>query len=250
MWGNMLGVKIGKIVLEETDSTNNYAKTNITNISDKTVIIAKRQTSGRGRLNRVWVDLGENNLFLSIVLKPSDTYSEIYSNLTQYLSVALCKVLETYGLKAQIKWPNDVLINNKKIAGIIAETIMNGAHLKGIILGLGVNLNADQESIMNIPNKIVTALNIEINQPVDISDFTNKILEEFFKNYEKFLQNGFIEIKNDYVTRNSFLNKEITIQNLNKIEKGIAKKINNKGELILSTKDNQEKTFTIGDIIC
>ena len=87
---------------------------NISALEDRTVIHAIRQTSGRGRLNRSWIDLGEGNLFMSIVLKPSNTFNEIYPNITQYLSVSLCKVLETYGLKPQIKWPNDVLINGKK----------------------------------------------------------------------------------------------------------------------------------------
>ena len=73
------------IGLEETDSTNNYAKINIETLADRTVIHAKRQTSGRGRLNRKWIDLGEGNLFMSVVLKPSDTFNEIYPNITQYL---------------------------------------------------------------------------------------------------------------------------------------------------------------------
>ena len=62
----MLGVKIGKIVLEETNSTNSYSKSNINNIEDRTAVIAKRQTSGRGRLNRSWIDLGEGYLILQI----------------------------------------------------------------------------------------------------------------------------------------------------------------------------------------
>ena len=64
---------------------------NISALEDRTVIHAIRQTSGRGRLNRSWIDLGEGNLFMSIVLKPSNTFNEIYPNITQYLSVSLCK---------------------------------------------------------------------------------------------------------------------------------------------------------------
>ena len=86
------------IQLDTVNSTNSYAKLNIDTLHDRTVIHALHQTSGRGRLNRSWVDLGEDNLFMTIVLKPSDTFNEIYPNLTQYLSVCLCKVLEKYGL--------------------------------------------------------------------------------------------------------------------------------------------------------
>lgn len=245
----MSGLTIGKIILEEVDSTNSYAKKNIGKISDRTAVIAKCQTSGRGRLNRSWVDLGDGNLFLSIVLKPSNSYHDIYSNLTQYLSVVLCKVLEEYGLQPQIKWPNDVLINNKKIAGILAETVMNANCLKGVILGIGVNLNSNQEDINNIPNKIATALNIEINKHVNIEEFTDKLLDKFFENYDEFINTGFSNIKDDYIKRNCFLNNEIKVQVFNRTEEGLAQEINNKGELILKNKNNQNVTLMIGDIL-
>ena len=120
-----------KIYLSEVDSTNLYAKSNIENLADKSIVHAANQTAGRGRLQRTWVNLGEGNLFLTFVLKPSNSFNEVYSNLTQYLSVVLCKILEEYGLKPQIKWPNDVLINGKKIAGILSETVMQGSLFKG-----------------------------------------------------------------------------------------------------------------------
>ena len=87
------------IKLEETKSTNTYSKENLTLLEDKTVVHALRQTHGRGRLNRTWVDLGENNLFFSIVLKPSTDFKAVYSNLTQYASVILCKIFENCGFQ-------------------------------------------------------------------------------------------------------------------------------------------------------
>ena len=78
---------------------------------------------------------GGNFMIANTYLEGS--YSEIYPNITQYLSVALCKVLESYGLKPEIKWPNDVLISGKKIAGILSETVMSGNVLKGIVVGIG-----------------------------------------------------------------------------------------------------------------
>ena len=166
---NLSGETMDYIALEEIDSTNNYAKVNIDNFADRTIIHAKRQTSGRGRLTRSWVDLGEGNLFMSIVLKPSDTFNEIYPNITQYLSVALCKVLESYGLTPQIKWPNDVLINGKKIAGILSESVMQGGKFKGLVVGIGVNLNAKQAVVDLVPDKLVTALNLSL---IHISEHT------------------------------------------------------------------------------
>jgi BirA family biotin operon repressor/biotin-[acetyl-CoA-carboxylase] ligase len=237
------------IRLEEIDSTNNYAKTNIENLSDKDVIIASRQTSGRGRLSRSWVDLGEDNLFMTIVLKPSETFNEIYPNLTQYLSVTLSKTIENYGINTQIKWPNDVLINDKKIAGILAETVISNGKLKGIALGIGVNLNAKQTDINNIPDKIATALNIELNKKIDTEEFTTNLLNEFFKNYDKFLENGFSLIKDDYIKRNCFLGKELSVKTFDTTESGFAKSITDMGELVLLDKENKELVLTIGDIL-
>ena len=237
-----------EILLEEIDSTNSYAKLNIDNLEDKTVIHALKQTSGRGRLNRTWVDLGIGNLFLSLVLKPSEQFSEVYTNLTQYLSVCLCKVLESYGIESQIKWPNDVLINGKKIAGILSESVIQGGNFKGIILGVGVNLNAKQSEINLIPDKIATSLNIETGNDIDINSFREKLLDEFFSNYDKFLSEGFEMIKHDYISRNCFIGKELNIKVFDRIESGLAKSVNDKGELILE-KEDRDLTLTIGDIL-
>ena len=236
------------IGLEQVDSTNSYAKLNVDNFADRTIIHALSQTSGRGRLNRSWVDLGQGNLFMSFILKPSDTFNEIYPNITQYLSVVLCKVLESYGLQPQIKWPNDVLIDGKKIAGILSETVMSGSTLKAIVVGVGVNLNAKADDVTKITDKIVTALNLELNTDIELNIFRDKLINEFFANYDAFLENGFEFIKRDYINRNCFLNKELNIQIFNNIENGLAKSINDKGELVL-LKDDKELVLTIGDIL-
>lgn len=237
------------IQLAEVESTNSYAKSHIDELTDCTAVYALKQTAGRGRLNRQWVDLGDENLYLSIVLKPSETFNDIYPNLTQYLSVVLSKVLESYGLKPQIKWPNDVLIEGKKIAGILSEVVMQGQTLKGIVLGIGVNLNAKQEDIDAIPDKIATSLNLELKKYINREDFLNKLLEEFYSGYKSFLDEGFAYIKNDYIARNCFLNKELSVHVFNDIKSGFAKSVNNSGELILQTKNDNDLVLTIGDIL-
>lgn len=244
------------IYLEEVDSTNLYAKLNLENLADKTIIHAGCQTSGRGRLQRSWFDLGEGNLFLSFVLKPSNTFNEIYSNLTQYLSVVLCEVLEQYGLKPQIKWPNDVLVNGKKIAGILSETVMQGNNFKGLVLGIGVNLNASKESLSEIKDKEATALNIELNAShheldtkyIDKNVFLEKLSSKFFENYDEFLEKGFEFIKSDYISRACFIDTEVCVQIFNEKKCGLVKEINNKGELVL-LENNKEFVLTIGDIL-
>ena len=207
------------------------------------------QTNGRGRFNRSWVDLGEDNLFFSIILKPSDTFSSVYPNITQYVSVVLCNVLENYGVNPKIKWPNDVMIDGiRKISGILSETVIDGGKLKGIVVGIGVNLNAEKSDVDNITERIATSLNLEIGRPVNMNAFLNEFLENFFENYEKFLENGFEFIKDDYIKRNCFLEKDLKVQVLNEIQSGYAKGINNNGELLMQT-DNKELVLSMGDII-
>lgn len=236
------------LYLDEVDSTNLYGKKNIDRLADKTVISAKRQLSGRGRLNRVWLDLGEGNLFVSIVLKPSLTFDEKFANLTQYLSVVLCKTLEKYGLKPEIKWPNDVLIGGKKIAGILSETIMQGQLFKGLVLGFGVNVSAQKDDVAQVVDKDVTSLSLELRKPIDEKIFLNDLLNLFFRDYNKFLERGFEFIKHDYVKRVNFLEKELCVKVFNDTRCGVAKGINDSGALILE--ENSEKfVLTIGDIL-
>lgn len=238
------------IKLEETKSTNTYSKEHLTLLEDKTVVHALRQTSGRGRLNRIWVDFGENNLFFSLVLKPSNDFKSVYSNLTQYASVILCKIFENYGLNAKVKWPNDVMIDGqRKICGILCETVIEHYELKGIILGIGINLNASKEDVENIPDRVVTALNLETGKNVNSEAFLNEFLIEFFKTYDEFLSKGFGYIMNDYLKRNCFLEKDLSVQVLNDIKSGYAKGVNGKGELILQTDDNKDLILNIGDIL-
>lgn len=237
-----------EIYFEQIDSTNLYGKLHLGELPDKTVIYAKNQTEGRGRLSRRWVDLGGDNLFLSFILKPSNSFSERYSNLSQYLSVILCKVLESYNVMPEIKWPNDVLINGKKIAGILAETVTKGDQLKGIVLGIGVNLNADAGALKLVTDKQITALNVETARFIDVANFRKLLCTTFFNDYEKFMSQGFAMLHDYYSSHACFLDKEVTIQIFDKKLNGIAKNITNKGELqLFDGKDNL--IINIGDIL-
>src|SRR5574344_2226834 len=103
--------KMRKLCFEELTSTNLYAKEHLSELEDKTIIFTRHQTGGHGRLNRKWLDLGGDNLYMTIVLKPSVQFKANFANITQYLSVTLCNLLTKYNVIAEIKWPNDVLIN-------------------------------------------------------------------------------------------------------------------------------------------
>jgi len=188
------------IYFEKLDSTNTYAKNNIENLSDKTIISADMQTNGHGRFERSWVDLGSENIYMSFVLKPVEKISQVHADLTRYLSVCICKQLEEMGLSPNIKYPNDILINEKKVCGILAETVIKGGKSKGIVLGLGVNLNASAERLSQI-DAPATSINVELGQNINKKEFMEDLIKRFFTDYDEFLQKGFEFIKEDYERR-------------------------------------------------
>ena len=133
------------------DSTNTYGKANFDTLDDKTVIIANEQTKGRGRFNRVWVSKNCENIYLSLVLKPQNT--KYITNLTQYMSVVSADVLKTYNVQPQIKWPNDIYVGDRKIAGILIEHRVAGACIATSLCGIGLNVN-QREFLSDAPNPV------------------------------------------------------------------------------------------------
>lgn len=244
------------IHFKEIDSTNTYAKSNIDNLADKTVISADFQSAGRGRFTRNWVDLGSENIYMTIVLKPP-VLLPLHSNLTQYLSVCLCKLLEEEGLKPEIKWPNDVLLSKKKVCGILAESVFKGGKLKGLVLGIGVNLNASQNNLDKI-DRPATSVNLELGKNVDKKEFMQRLLDKYFADYDKFLDLGFNFIKEDYEKRASLQqgtgNREQKTDNIkiaifNNVKEGIFNGFDNDGTLILIMPDGNIEKFNMGEII-
>ena len=236
------------LFLETIDSTNKYAKENLVNIADKTLVYADNQTAGRGRMNRKWNSNSGENIYASIVLKPSKELKEIYSNLTQYLSLVLVEVFEDYGLFPKIKWPNDVRINQKKISGILAESVFEKEELQGIILGFGVNLNCSIEDIEKI-DQPATSLNLETGIEINRENFLRKVIDKFCLRYNKFIEEGFLLIREDYIRRAEFLNTPVTVRVFDKEISGIAKDITEQGALKIVDENKKEHVLLIGDIL-
>lgn len=233
---------------ETISSTNTYALEHFDELSDFCAIIAEQQTQGRGRFDRRWVSEGKKNIYLSFVLKPENQNHLV--NLTQYLCVVIAKTIEKFNLSPQIKWPNDVLINGKKICGILCELKMKHNKIQGVVLGVGVNLNMEKSLIETI-DRPATALNLEIGKDVDKQEFLDQLIIEFEKGYLNVLENGFFAFREDYLKRINFLGKEIYIQQSDGVqkEKFVAQKIDDNGYLIVLTEDNKEKTILSGDLI-
>lgn len=245
------------IRFETLDSTNAYAKKNIEQLEDRTVISTDIQTAGYGRFDRVWVDLGEENIYMTFVLKPSETLCETHANLTQYLSVCLCEVIEDINLVPQIKWPNDVLLSGKKVCGILAESVIKGGKLKGIVLGIGVNLNASLENLGTI-DRPATSLNLELGCNVDKNEFMQKLVDRFFLKYEEFLKSGFSMIKEAYESRSVLLEvngkiettkAKIKIAIFNLVKEGEFVGFDDNGNLLLLNLNGEIENINMGEIV-
>ena len=236
------------LYLETVDSTNKYAKEHIREIKDRTCIYTSHQTNGRGRLERKWDFMGEDNIYASIVLKPLKEMKEVYSNLTQYLCIILSETFEEYGVIPKIKWPNDIKINNKKISGILAEGVINNGILEGLVLGFGINLNTKIDLLSKITQP-ATSLNIETGKLINREIFLKKLLEKFCLGYDKFIEEGFLLIKKDYIRRANFLNKEVTVKVFDKEVRGTAIDITDNGALKLVDEQEKEHVLFIGDIL-
>lgn len=237
------------INFKQIDSTNAYAKRHIEKLLDKSIISADVQTNGYGRFNRNWVDLGKENIYMTFVLKPLNKLSETHANLTQYLSVCLCKELEKLGLKGRIKWPNDVLINGKKVCGILAETVVKGGFLKGIVLGIGINLKASSKGLKEI-DRPATAINLELGKEINKQEFMKNLIDKFFADYEELLKKGFKFIKEDYQKR-SLLKKDeqIKLAVFNKILQGKFKGFDDNGNLLLQPLNENIRLINMGEIV-
>ena len=225
---------------DELDSTNAYAKRNCSLIADQTIIVGKTQTAGRGRMTRSWLsEFG--GLYFSVVLKPAQI--KHLPNLTQLMSLAVCQTLHAFKAPAQLKWPNDVLVNEKKICGILSEAVIDKNKFQALVLGVGVNVAQADLSRVGQPAVSLAELGIIAGT----EQVLTLILDRFFAQYEKVLQNGFSAIRTEYLNYFPYIGQEVKIQYGAKPAQGTVETISPNGELVLNT-PNGQTIISIGDM--
>lgn len=227
------------------NSTNLFLKQNFADYSNFDIISADRQTDGYGRFKRKWCDLGSDNIFMSICLKFSE-FNENVVSISQYAALILAKVFKEYSLTPVIKWPNDILINSKKISGILAESVFDKSKFRGIVLGLGVNLHSDNDNFSSVSQK-ATAFDIEAGNKIGKFEFINKFMEYFKSGYFEYLEHGFGFYKTEYLSYLASMGKRVEIINGEELISGVVTGINDFGMLILDI-DGKIKEISSGDI--
>lgn len=154
--------------LAETGSTNDDILSAIeANEPESLVVVADRQLKGRGRQGRVWVTTPESSLAFSMLIKPNQAETSHLSRFSALAGLAVIEAVEQLaGVKAWLKWPNDVLINSKKICGVLTEAVWEGEALRGLAMGIGINLSPD--SVPELPDLIYPASSLESESGVKV----------------------------------------------------------------------------------
>jgi BirA family transcriptional regulator, biotin operon repressor / biotin---[acetyl-CoA-carboxylase] ligase len=194
-----------QIHLESVDSTNTYLKKNYQKIDHHTWLSADVQTAGKGRVSKTW--FGNNDsLMCSLLLKTNLAYDQI--NLLPLLAAkSVHQVLSKYDLDIKIKWPNDLLIHNKKIAGILVESIIEDNQVSAIIIGFGVNIN--HQSFIPEIKDIATSLFLKTNQVYDKKIIYQELIKQFEMDYQTYQKNSQFVI--DYCNHHHALKNQTII---------------------------------------
>ena len=234
------------IYCEEVDSTNSvlFDKSNKFN-QNGTVLLAEKQTKGKGRKDRVWYSAKDQNLTFSILLN-SKKYLSVNPNLINFgtsLAVAL-SIENLYQLRVNLKWPNDVLLNGKKAAGILLETSSRGNKLEKIVIGIGLNVN--QTFFQGSFNMPPTSIKAELNQVVE----REKTLAEILNNFEEIIEKVENESKwilNDWRAHCNLIGDKISVTEGDTVKYGIFEDIDDDGYLLLKSDKKIEKIH-FGDV--
>jgi len=244
--GELTASLIGKklIHFQSVGSTNDKAKELAVKAEEGTVIVAEEQTSGKGRLGRSWSSPGRKGIYASIILKP-DMEPFNAAKLTLLGAAAVALALEDCGIESQIKWPNDIIINGKKAAGILTEMSSELGIVNYIILGIGINVN---QSVEELPPELVdraTSLMIAAGKAIQRKHLLAQVLNRLDELYAQFKEKGDIDQALDICReRSAVIGKDIIVVQGRKQRPGHAVSINHDGELMVRFDEGLEQVIS------
>ncbi|MCI9491179.1 MAG: biotin--[acetyl-CoA-carboxylase] ligase [Dorea sp.] len=236
------------IYYDETDSTNIQAKLAGENGSEHgTLVVADRQVAGKGRRGRSWESPKGVCVYMTLLLRPSIAPVKApMLTLVMALSVAEA-VRELTGLKAGIKWPNDIVLNKKKICGILTEMSTEIDYINYVVTGVGINTN--QETFSEEIRKRATSLLIEGGRHISRSELVAAVMERYEENYERFMEtkdlSGLQEKYNGMLVN---CGREVRVLEPKGEYSAFASGINEVGELVVTTPEGEEKHIFAGEV--
>jgi len=245
---------IGKRIyyFEEIDSTQNFAQQIASDKKENgAIIIAEKQTAGRGRLNRKWTS-PKGGMWFSLIIHPKFDISS--STLIPILSaVALSKSIKSVlGIKTEVKWPNDITMNGKKVAGMLVDASFQANNIDYLILGIGINFDIDAKKLGKRLSKTPNFYGVDSLRKKDDKTPPKLLLKEFLLQFEKNLSrldNGEkSKIVKEWTKRAVGIGKKITINTSNGKISGISQGIDNDGALKIKTRKETKRIF-VGDVV-
>jgi BirA family biotin operon repressor/biotin-[acetyl-CoA-carboxylase] ligase len=233
----------------EIGSTNSWAKElALLGAEEGTVAIAETQTAGRGRLDRLWVS-PKGGLYFSVIFRPELKPTQA-TKLVFVAGLAVAEALhELYGLKTETKWPNDVLVNGRKVCGILAEMNTTDDSVNFVVVGVGINANFDKKSAL--PQELwetTTSLESELDKKVQLDELFRAVVERLECIYEIFLKEGFAPVLREWKKHAGFLGRKVKV--ISDVEElvGLALDVEDDGALTIKLENGTVKRILAGDV--
>jgi len=229
-------------------STNDRAKELAQGDADEgTTVIAEQQTKGRGRLGRTWVSPPFRNLYLSIVLRPPLATTQA-PQIGLLMGLVVAETARVWVADAAIKWPNDVVIGGRKVAGMLAEMEAVEGSVRFVIAGIGVNLNSVPEDFPDELRNKVSGLGSASGAAIDRVAFTNRLLSQFEERYDAFLRHGFAAVRSSWEQLSCLTGRRVCIEDGGQRHEGIVAGMADDGTLRLVDATQHEHAIVAGDV--
>ena len=237
------------VCLKETESTNAVAfRLAEEGAPEGTVVFADAQSAGKGRLGRVWLSPPGVNLYCSVVLRPP--ISPVAACQLTFLSVvAVARAIESCTvLKPQIKWPNDILVSGKKVAGLLNEMNAETEKVNFVVLGIGVNLNMRLSQLGEGVRHPATSLLEEGGVEVDRAAFARALLAELDVLYDRFLIDGEGPVRAEWLERSAIRGRSVRVCCGTREFGGVVQGVDSFGALLVQSPDGTLETVLSGDV--
>lgn len=236
-------------VFEQTTSTNDVIeKLAHDDVKEGAVVFAESQTKGRGRLGRKWLSPPRKGLWFSILLRPKIQPRQT-TQLTVASATALRRAIHNYcGLNAEIKWPNDLLLGGRKVAGILTELYAELDQVKFVILGMGVDVNLEAAEFPIELRPVATSLKLELGRTVARAELAVAILRELDSDYARLSSGRFAQVADEWEKHCSTLGHIVRIQLGDRKIQGRAEALDDDGALLVRTDYGRLERVIGGDV--
>jgi BirA family transcriptional regulator, biotin operon repressor / biotin---[acetyl-CoA-carboxylase] ligase len=236
-------------VFQETTSTNDIAeKLGRDGVKEGAVVFADTQTRGRGRLGRSWISARGKGLWFSVLLRPR-LAPQAATQITVSSATAIARALRNHsGLPCQIKWPNDILVGDRKLCGILTEMNAEIEKIHYLVLGIGVNVNFDSSDFPDELRPIATSVRIETGRSWARAPLAAAILRELDAVYQRVCVGGFEALAEEWESLCSTLGRRVEIAAGARVIQGFAESLDSEGALLVRTEHGRLERVVGGDV--